>query len=182
MSALAAEASYARRLQEEIERDYRRTHPDWAAPFADALGHEDPDLMRPDEPPVQPAGAAGPEEEEASEAQAATAAARQLLDGPLLSDIVALHAAVFGALGLQKQQQQGGGGLRQCDSQSVRAAFLQRYQLGAQLLAVLGPGGPGLGPAGPSGAQAHPLEAAAGWDLALGPEADAATATGHLFR
>lgn len=36
-------------VQEESERDYRRTHPAWSAPFADVLGLDEHDLMRPDD-------------------------------------------------------------------------------------------------------------------------------------
>lgn len=84
---------------------------------------------------------------EASEAQAASTAARQLLDGPLLSDIVALHAAVFAALtpsSPAQHVQRASAGVPalagqdlHCDVHALRAAFLQSYQMGAQVGAAL---------------------------------------------
>ncbi len=130
--------------QEEFEAEYRRLHPDWSAPFSDVAGLDDgPDLMRPDDPtpsaakPSSRADEGGAEEEEASEAQSASAAARQLLDGEILADVVRLHGAVYrlldggtapaAAAGLPGAAGAAPGSY--LEAERVRADFLHAYQV-----------------------------------------------------
>ncbi|KIY92200.1 hypothetical protein MNEG_15763 [Monoraphidium neglectum] len=98
-------------------------------PDADADDRAPPQRPAPRDPDDD--GAA----EAASEAEAKTAAARALLEGGILEEIVSLHARLFAALGQQQQQQQ-----QQQQEQGGEAAgrrtFELCYALGAQLAAA----------------------------------------------
>lgn len=166
-------------LQEEAEADYKLQFPtSLASPF-DGLMDDDKDAdMGDPEPPKPPAaGEEGEEgaEGEASEAQAKSTAARQLLDGELLSDIVHMHAAVFNALAARIGGPEAAatgaaaGGMEVVEGAvPAQATFKLSYQLGTDMLAALGPG-------------CAPLP---NLDLQvlLGREVDDATSTGHLYR
>lgn len=117
---------------------------------------------------------------EASEAQAQSQAARQLLDGELTAEIVALHGAVFSSLSATAAGSAGSSnasnGLH-LNEDTTRASFMRRYQLGVQLLASLGPGAAPL-----AAAQHGPGSAAAVGTAGLSRQVDDATLGGHLYR
>lgn len=89
-------------LQEESEADFKNLYPDHYATFSDIEGVIDDqppgDDMDVDHKPAQQAGGEGEEDAAASEGQARSSAAKALLDGELLADIVRLHAATYTAL------------------------------------------------------------------------------------
>ncbi|GFH15698.1 VWFA domain-containing protein, partial [Haematococcus lacustris] len=74
--------------EDAAEEEYRRLYPDYAMPFATIPGLQEDagDLMAPDPPAgVQELAA---QTDAVSDAQASSAAARQLLDGELLREVV----------------------------------------------------------------------------------------------
>jgi midasin len=167
-------------FQAEAEAEYKKLYPDWTSPFASIPGLEEDAVMNKgdantlDNDMLDNQGAGGEDDSaegaEASEAEAKTSAARQLLDGELLSEVVALHGRIFRALAA---------GSTQSTTQSTaltlapaiapaatRAAFTRAYDFGTQLLAGLGPGPAGMSPE------------AEGLTVGL----DEATLTGHLYR
>jgi len=74
----------------EDEADFQRQFPDHYAAFADLAAPDDADaVMSAPEPPA--AAAAPPGGAAAGDARAASAAARALVEGEVLDDIVALH-------------------------------------------------------------------------------------------
>jgi hypothetical protein len=92
--------------QEEAEADYQARYPDHFAAFSDIAPaeEEDRDLGAPPEPAQGQQGAAQ-QAAEADEEAARLAAARRLLEGPLLAELVEVHDAATrvgdGAAGLQ---------------------------------------------------------------------------------
>jgi midasin len=136
------------------------------------LDDNDPnDLMRPDDdaPAAPQAIAAAPAEDVA--AHAATSAARQLLDGPILADVVHLHAAVCASLAQQSHLPPSSAANNpsaavegDIEPQERRAVFVRTYQLGARLLAA-----------------APALSGQLGGDV-VDSSLDDATLPGHLYR
>ncbi|GIL72549.1 hypothetical protein Vretifemale_2893, partial [Volvox reticuliferus] len=163
---------------EEAEATYRLAFPDHYAPFHD-VAPLDPDEERQQEEEAATRG------EEASAAaataaQARSSAARQLLDGDLLTDVVQLHAAVYGALAAAQQRSSLVVAGEDCgttppasyirtgplatfasrasagDAVAVERVFVRSYELGSELMAAVG--------------------------YQLDSEIDNATELGHLFR
>ncbi|EFJ44763.1 hypothetical protein VOLCADRAFT_121252, partial [Volvox carteri f. nagariensis] len=91
----------------ESEATYRLAFPDHYAPFRDVVPL-DPEEERQQEEDARRRGddsaaaAAAAQDAAATAAQARSSAARQLLDGDLLTDVVRLHAAVFGTLAAEE--------------------------------------------------------------------------------
>ncbi|GLI68780.1 hypothetical protein VaNZ11_013272, partial [Volvox africanus] len=165
---------------QEAEVTYRLAFPDHYAPFRD-VAPLDPDEERQQEEEEEAAmHGGGASAEAATAAQARSSAARQLLDGDLLRDVVQLHAAVYGALAAAQKRSSLVLAGDDCatstsafynrtgqlatfasraspvDAVAMEGVFIRRYELGSELMAAVG----------------YQLDA----------EVDNATELGHLFR
>ena len=137
--------------QEEAEAEYKQQYPDHFAAFADLLPEEE----QQDGDGANPAAGGGDGEMMAADdqqqglgkGQARSAAAKALIQGQLLGEVVGLHKALYTGL-VQQQQQQGlqeGGEASTTAAVSEGGAAAARrrlaelsYKLGQQLLVVQG--------------------------------------------
>ncbi|KAG2499138.1 hypothetical protein HYH03_002721 [Edaphochlamys debaryana] len=167
---------------QELDATYRSAFPDHFDAFADVAPPLDPREQAAAEEEAEreaaeaDAAAARAGGEQATATQAKSSGARQLLDGELLSDVVRLHSAVYGSLAAEMKSSvaatsasvaaadadadadgsasTAAGFLASPDA--LRQAFLRSYELGCDLMLATG--------------------------CRLGPEADAAAESGHLYR
>jgi midasin len=158
--------------QEEDEADFNQRFPDHFAAFADVAGEEPADH---DTPPAHPPpGTDGADGAAASEAEAKTAAARALLEGDILEELVALHAQLFAALAARAGAPGADAGAAAAGAGAATGrTFELCYGLGAQLAAAQG----ALLPAGvDAAARGGHLMRIAGEHAALGSAAASTSA------